>query len=217
MGKQKSVWYLAYGSNMKRSVLESRGGGISILAARRVQVPGYMLTFDVFGLPYSEPSMASIAKFVLNSPASSYERSEIIAPVVHGIAYQLSATDYRRLVGSEGGGVAYDEVKVLAEDLSGGTSEKLTVHTLVAKYPWRPNAAPSERYVVCQPTSAPKGALADVGRACYEMEPRSMICLRSIGHGSSHCRVISQRHRGGPLLARQSSCRWDEKWCAFWQ
>lgn len=54
------VWYFAYGSNMKSAVMERRG--MRPLAVQRLVVPTHVLTFDIFGVPYSEPAMASIAE-----------------------------------------------------------------------------------------------------------------------------------------------------------
>lgn len=139
------VWYFAYGSNMKSSVMASRG--INPMATKDVKVPGYILTFDVFGLPYSEPAMASISKFAVDGNHTT-RNSASVPPTVHGVSYLLTIADLRRLVGSEGGGVAYDEIVVDAVSLSQGEREKFTAHSLVAKHPWRPNAAPSERYLV---------------------------------------------------------------------
>ncbi|OAA76641.1 gliotoxin biosynthesis protein [Akanthomyces lecanii RCEF 1005] len=143
----EQVWYFGYGSNMKLSVMKSRG--IAFLDAQAVSVPGYMLTFDVFGLPYSEPSMASVAPHESRSVVGQSKLKE--PPPVHGIAYLLSFPDFRRVVGSEGGGVAYREIRVTGVKCNDATAENLTMTTLTAKYPRRPNAAPSLRYVVRLP------------------------------------------------------------------
>lgn len=143
--ERDSVWYFAYGSNMKSSVMASRG--INPIATKVVKVPGYILTFDVFGLPYSEPAMASIANFAVDGNQTT-TTSASMPPTVHGILYLLTIPDLRQLVGSEGGGVAYNEIVIDAVSLSPEEPERITAHTLVAKYPWRPNAAPSQRYLV---------------------------------------------------------------------
>jgi hypothetical protein len=124
---------------MKSSVMQGRG--IIPLEVRRARVDGYVLTFDVFGLPYSEPSMASIAP---------YTRTEELqhVPDVCGVAYLLSSVDFKRLVGSEGGGVAYDEIEVEGNSWRSEEPEQIRMHTLVAKFPWRLNACPSKRYLV---------------------------------------------------------------------
>lgn len=126
-----------------------QGRGITPLEIRIARVYGYVLTFDVFGLPYSEPSMASIARY-------HTREEEPKVPDVCGVAYLLTSEDYKRLVGSEGGGVAYDEIEVEADSWhrsSDVSIERIHMRTLVAKFPWRPNASPSKRYLVFHPDS----------------------------------------------------------------
>ncbi|KAI9860346.1 MAG: hypothetical protein M1830_006232, partial [Pleopsidium flavum] len=139
-------WYFAYGSNMKSSVMKGRG--ITPIDIQCVVVPKYCLTFDIFGIPYSEPSFASVAEFVRVPREEDSNSAPGEIPPVHGVAYLLSIKDYQRLVVTEGGGVAYDEIavdaRVVGEDQTG---KVITVHTLKAKYPWRPNGAPSKRYM----------------------------------------------------------------------
>jgi hypothetical protein len=133
------IWHFGYGSNMKASVMQGRG--ITPLEVRWARVHGYVLTFDVFGLPYSEPSMASIAPYTKTG-----EKQYV--PDVCGVAYLLSSEDLKRLVGTEGGGVAYDEIEVEGISWRAEVAEEIRMHTLVAKFPWRPNACPSKRYLV---------------------------------------------------------------------
>ena len=136
------IWYFAYGSNIMQSVMDSRG--LTPCAVERVVVPSYILTFDVFGVPYSEPAMASIAKrSVVHEEVDQPER-----PAVHGVAYLLSQAQYRELIVSEGAGMAYVEVEVDATVLSSEPQRVIVTRTLAAKYPFRPNALPSARYLV---------------------------------------------------------------------
>lgn len=115
---------------------------ITPLQAQAVVVPSYILTFDIFGIPCAEPSFASISAY-----SHSEEKEESKIPAVHGMAYLLTKADYRRLVLSEGSGVGYDEIQVEAFPLS-DKKNGIQVHTLKAKYPFRPNRAPSLRYMV---------------------------------------------------------------------
>lgn len=57
----QSFWYFAYGSNMRLSTMTGRG--ITPLTMEVVEVTTHYLTFDIFGIPYPEPSYASIAEF----------------------------------------------------------------------------------------------------------------------------------------------------------
>src|SRR5437667_2363969 len=102
---ETKIWYFAYGSNMKSSVMAGRG--ISPFDTKSVIIPSYTLTFDIFGIPYSEPSFASIAQFATvdgeNHGSAESQFTKNIPPV-HGVAYFLSQADYKRLVVTEGGG-----------------------------------------------------------------------------------------------------------------
>ena len=141
-GDAEKIWYFAFGSNMKTSVIRSRG--IKPLDVKAIKVSSYVLTFDVFGLPYSEPAMASIARYTTDGDPDQRGANP---PDVHGIAYLLSSVDVRGLIGSEGGGVAYNEITVTGLPLHGDDSP-ISMCTLTARYPRRPNAAPSARYLV---------------------------------------------------------------------
>ncbi|KAL3484360.1 hypothetical protein BJX62DRAFT_230304 [Aspergillus germanicus] len=145
-GKQavasKAIWYFAYGSNIRSSVMKGRG--ITSLEAQPVVVPSHVLCFDIFGIPYAEPAFASITAAPPDLPAQAQA-----IPPVHGVAYLLTPDDYRRLVLSEGAGVGYNEISVRAKLLSlkPDQEEEIIAFTLQAKYPWRPNRAPSARYM----------------------------------------------------------------------
>lgn len=150
MPEEDKIWYFAYGSNMRSSVMAGRG--IIPSAVENVVVPTHILTFDVFGVPYSEPAMASIFKppqpaIVRHEQAMDSNAATVtVQPPVHGVAYLLSHRNYRSLVVSEGAGIAYRETEVDAYRIYG--QSKIVVRTLVARYPFRPNAAPSVRYLV---------------------------------------------------------------------
>lgn len=139
---QGALWYFGYGSNMKSSTMKSRG--IEVLDVRAVKVSSYILTFDVFGLAYSEPSMASIAQYQVS--ANNDTDGCKTPPDVHGVAFCITRSDFKRLIASEGGGVAYREIEVEGTSLE-ADDVVIPMHTLIAKYPRRPNAAPSGRYL----------------------------------------------------------------------
>jgi hypothetical protein len=137
----KAIWYFAYGSNMKSTVMNNRG--ITPISMQAVVVPSYVLCFDIFGIPYAEPAFASIAPL----RDEQIEGGVKSLPPVHGVAYLLTPDDYRRLVLTEGAGVGYDEITAYAKVIAPDQADIL-IHTLKAKYPWRPNRAPSARYMV---------------------------------------------------------------------
>ncbi|KAK4182317.1 hypothetical protein QBC35DRAFT_510212 [Podospora australis] len=167
----KPAWYFGYGSNMVTSVMRSRG--TELLEVKAVCVPGYILTFDVFGLPYAEPAMASIAKYRTPSVSGGPD-SEItklgIPPDVHGVAYLLSRADIQKLIASEGGGVAYREITISGIPLE-GMDESISMITLIAKYPRRPNAAPSLRYLTLLRQGAEENKLPHQYRDYLESIP----------------------------------------------
>ncbi|KAL4913031.1 hypothetical protein BDW62DRAFT_205916 [Aspergillus aurantiobrunneus] len=156
--QSKAVWYFAYGSNIRSSVMKNRG--IAPLDSQAVVVPSHILTFDIFGIPYAEPAFASIAPASISTSSTTNTGHE--TPPVHGVAYLLTPADYRRLVLSEGSGVGYNEITVDARILNPDSAQKeIQAHTLQAKYPWRPNRAPSARYMGLIMDGADEFALPD--------------------------------------------------------
>ncbi|KAF5539132.1 membrane dipeptidase [Fusarium mexicanum] len=138
------VWYFAYGSNMASTTLKKRQ--LSPKDSRPVFVSTHVLCFDVFGVPYKEPAMAGIRE---RTPVDDAKAT----PPVHGMAYLLSREEYHRLIVSEGAGVAYVEMELIARTCSTGftgraaTCEEIPVRTLMARFPFRPEALPSIRYM----------------------------------------------------------------------
>ncbi|KAL5453656.1 hypothetical protein PMIN07_007881 [Paraphaeosphaeria minitans] len=147
----KPLWYLAYGSNMKSSSMHGRK--IVPLRTKIVSVPTHYFTFDVFGIPYSEPCYASIEQFPDGGRGKlqlQHKRECIDVPPLCGIAHLLTPADFHRLLITEGSGVVYDLIDLEAHELSEkrrATGVKLTAYTLKAKWPQRPNGTPSARYL----------------------------------------------------------------------
>ncbi|KAI1182817.1 hypothetical protein F5B17DRAFT_443929 [Nemania serpens] len=143
---EKSVWYLAYGSNLA-SAKFVRDRGIVPQDVKVVAVPGFTLAMDSAGLPYREPSFASIRPLNLNAYPKEIE--------LLGTAYLVSPEQYARIIASEGGGIAYREAQVEvktflhnAEKLNyDATEEVLVARTLITMLPRRPDPRPSERYL----------------------------------------------------------------------
>jgi hypothetical protein len=161
----KNVWYFGYGSNTLTGSMSKRR--INPLKVQPVLVPSQYLTFDIFGIPYAEPAFASIStssqRYTSAMGSSSANEGsttatkELSTVPVHGVAYLLTEEDYIRLVLSEGSGSGYNEITVEAfpisrTDVTVATECKsISVRTLQAKYPFRPNRAPSARYMVSIP------------------------------------------------------------------
>ncbi|GIJ86445.1 hypothetical protein Asppvi_005334 [Aspergillus pseudoviridinutans] len=168
----KAIWYFAYGSNIKSSVMKARG--ITPLCSQAVVVPSHILCFDIFGIPYAEPSFASIAPMPDTTAGSTNSKVHQTLLPVHGVAYLLTPDDYRRLVLTEGAGVGYNEITVTAGPVADLHTDKreILVHTLEAKYPWRPNRAPSARYMGLILEGAEEFKLPTAYRAYLESLPR---------------------------------------------
>lgn len=127
---------------------------IAPLATKIVNVPTHYVTFDVFGIPYSEPCYASIEEFPDGGSGNlqlSHGNNCFEVPSLCGLAHLLTPSDFHRLLVTEGSGVVYDIIEVQAYELDESrrtTDEPLTAYTLKARWPQRPNGTPSARYVV---------------------------------------------------------------------
>lgn len=141
------VWYLAYGSNLS-SAKFIRDRRITPLSTAVVTVPGWSLSMDSAGVPYSEPSFASIL------PAQATGREKSVQLI--GTAYKLTPKMYKKVLASEGGGIAYAEVEVrahvlhefVADDTCSSEAGEGTVATRSLITVLRREARPSARYMV---------------------------------------------------------------------
>ena len=132
----RMVWYLAFGSNMSTKVLVDRRK-IEPSESHPVVVQDYQLTFNVPGIPYWEPSFASIL------PRKGKK--------LHGVIYNVSEQDFKRIQRSEGGagikGLGYQPVDIAVTTYSG---DKYIARTLYYNCNLFPNIRefhPSKRYL----------------------------------------------------------------------
>jgi hypothetical protein len=112
--KHKTVLYLAYGSNLCEETF--RGvRGIRPLSQVNVLVPSLRLTFDLPGIPYSEPCFANTARRDAASPpaprGSDYHKDRWHKGLV-GVVYEVTLADYAHIIATEGGGSAYHDILV---------------------------------------------------------------------------------------------------------
>ena len=102
--------------------------------------PGYILRFDLPGIPYQEPAFSSIRRRI-------HEED----PDVIGIAYLLTRDEYERLLLSEGGREgSYMEIDVSVKSLLDLTNEKSSImcKSLGTRVPREnPHPQPSARYI----------------------------------------------------------------------
>lgn len=125
---------------MASSVL---GGQRKIYPAQQVpaSMDEYALSFDLLGIPYSEPAMANLM------PRDSRHRLP-----VHGVACLISQSDFERIVATEGAGVAYVTLCARARTIS-SEAQDIDVYTLVSRKPAARARCPSVRYLVRAPGS----------------------------------------------------------------
>ncbi|KAL2135475.1 hypothetical protein VTI74DRAFT_8334 [Chaetomium olivicolor] len=148
----KPLWYLGYGSNMRSTSMTDRK--VTPLATKVVTVPTHYVTFDVFGIPYSEPCYASIEQFPDGESGQLHlvhnGNPAVKVPPLCGVAHHLTASDFHRLLVTEGSGVVYDVVEVQAYELDDrriAKGQPFTAYALKAKWPQRPSGIPSARYM----------------------------------------------------------------------
>ncbi|KAF1362623.1 hypothetical protein EJ07DRAFT_152884 [Lizonia empirigonia] len=141
MVEHTAVWYFAYGSNMSRSKFTG-SRGIQPMKTARAIIPGWTLTTEIPGTPYSEPAYTSIRPIT---------GMDVKAREVVGLAYLITADQYTHLVASEGGGIAYVDIAIPAvpatpedESLTGPQFVVRTLGTVMRRIP---QASPSERYM----------------------------------------------------------------------
>lgn len=86
------------------------------------------------------------------STNSTCASSDTEIPDVLGIAYLITADQYVKVLGSEGGGIAYEDIEVdatpVGEKDREQTGERLKVRTLGAAIERHPPPRPSKRYMV---------------------------------------------------------------------
>ncbi|KAL6237177.1 hypothetical protein BDW75DRAFT_92577 [Aspergillus navahoensis] len=120
---QDSVLYLAYGSNLaSQTFLGMRG--IKPISQLNVIVPDLRLTFDLPGIPYVEPCFAGT--HFRNIPvtdvrddeekhalleASDTDQDRYKGPLI-GVIYEVTLSDYAKIIATEGGGYGYKDVVV---------------------------------------------------------------------------------------------------------
>ncbi|KAH7077139.1 hypothetical protein FB567DRAFT_534611 [Paraphoma chrysanthemicola] len=143
--KEKTVLYLAYGSNLCNETFRGRRG-IRPLSQVNVLVPSLRLTFDLPGIPYAEPCFANTARRVPDAPVShndslrgdDYHKDRWHKGLV-GVVYEVTMSDYAHIIATEGGGSSYKDILVDCHVLPFAdtvptipTSKPFKAHTLFA-------------------------------------------------------------------------------------
>ncbi|KAI9842464.1 MAG: hypothetical protein M1837_007133 [Sclerophora amabilis] len=148
----ETVLYLAYGSNLATETFGGRRG-IKPLSQVNVVVPELRLTFDLPGIPYSEPCFANTnrrhhastepkhsekASLILGDNAPGYHKDRWKKGLV-GVVYEVTKEDFAIIIATEGGGAAYQDVLVTCYPLSESPivpehpdTQPFEAHTLLA-------------------------------------------------------------------------------------
>ena len=167
-----TVLYLAYGSNLCRETFREKRG-IKPISQINVVVPELVMTFDLPGIPYTEPCFANTryrqapgSEKSIEGGADGGRDEENWHKGLVGVAYEVTMADYAHIIATEGGGASYKDVLVdcyaLSQDASAAvpmipSGTRFKAHTLLAPAPTsgsgrrlRPDpdyAQPSPRYL----------------------------------------------------------------------
>lgn len=155
-----TLFYLAYGSNLCAETFQGRRG-IRPLSQVNVVVPELVMTFDLAGIPYTEPCFANsryrksqslsqelytdseTLPFLSSSP-SKYHKKRWQKGMV-GVVYEVTSEDFAHIIATEGGGSSYQDVLVDCYELS---LEDPTV-------PEHPSTRPFKSHTLYSPVSPP--------------------------------------------------------------
>lgn len=203
---EETVLYLAYGSNLCYETFQGRRG-IKPLAQVNVVVPSLRLTFDLPGVPYTEPCFSNSG---LRNPgqaddSTSSEKEPLLLNTADyhndrwrkglvGVVYEVTLADYRHIIATEGGGSGYKDVLVDCYPLSdkdtvpeNPTVQPFKAHTLFApihggNLPHRPDpsyAQPSARYLKLITDGAEEHSLPwDYKEYLYSIRPFTITTRR---------------------------------------
>lgn len=170
--EEASVWVFAFGSNMKKDVLEGRR---MIKPAESIAaiVPGYMLTFNQPGLPYREPGFATIEPLDAAYPGSR---------PVHGVAHLMTPTEWEYYKESEGAvGQSDQGYGVIEVDMEAYDGRKLKAYTLMTQ----PKSIASLRGEFALPSKRYLNLLR-TGAAEHNLDPDYQKYLNDMAHYEPH-------------------------------
>jgi len=156
-GKNDTVLYLAYGSNLSAETFKGVRG-IEPLGQINVSVPELELTFDLPGIPYKEPCFANTKYRAPAELASSYNPDDYHKIRWHkglvGVVYEVTKADYATIIATEGGGASYHDILVECYEIPAGSnivntqlgSKPFKAHTLFSPQESRSLKRPDPNY-----------------------------------------------------------------------
>jgi hypothetical protein len=146
---QETVLYLGYGSNLAAETFLGKRG-IRPLSQVNVVVPSIHLTFDLPGIPYSEPCFGNCryrSSDEKPSPSPShppYHKNAWRKGLV-GVVYEVTKEDYAHIIATEGGGSGYTDVLVDCHTLSDDPNEEVPLEPSNTPFKAHTLYAPSNR------------------------------------------------------------------------
>lgn len=142
---EKTILYLAYGSNLSAETFKGNRG-IKPLSAVNAHVPSLDLTFDLPGIPYKEPCFANTRYRKKPISNTDYHKDRWHKGLI-GVVYEVTPEDYRTIIATEGGGASYQDVTVTCYAIPRGT--KAVDPT--------PSGTPFEAHTLFAPSDHPEG------------------------------------------------------------
>ena len=139
--------------------------GIRPLSSINVLVPGLRMTFDLPGVPYAEPCFANSARRDQKKEVENKQSHKVISEATPllgddkprkeyrkdswkkglvGVVYEVTASDYARIIATEGGGSSYNDVLIDCHALSADQSEEV---------PWVPESSAFKAHTLFAPGS----------------------------------------------------------------
>lgn len=112
------------------------------LRTEAAYIPSHALCFNVLGIPYLDPGNGGIRPLVDQEKETADPKA-----CVHGVAYLLTPDHLKKVVLSEGGGIAYNVVQLDAKLLQDGAT--IQVKTLIGRHnvDAESERLPSMRYI----------------------------------------------------------------------
>ena len=184
--KEKTVLYLAYGSNLCNETF--RGvRGIKPLSQVNVLVPTLRLTFDLAGIPYAEPCFANSARRIpdapLPDPSEPRFHKDRWQKGLVGVVYEVTLSDYAHIIATEGGGASYHDILVDCHVLP-----------FADTVPSNPTTAPFKAHTLFAPTVRPDEARASdrTSRPDPSYAQPSARYLKLITDGAAECELPAE-------------------------
>jgi hypothetical protein len=146
----ETVLYLAYGSNLSAKTFKGTRG-IKPISQVNVLVPELELTFDLPGIPYTEPCFAN-TRYRPHAHSADYHKDRWHKGLV-GVVYEVTKADYATIIATEGGGASYQDIIVLCYEIP-PESKVVDPH---------PTGSPFKAHTLLSPPSPPGTPLSRSG------------------------------------------------------